>query len=148
MLTRVCICMLQSALFHAWLCVVSVAPHHIHPSCPLRKWLPFRLSGFTYLAVLWGCVCVCMNMCVRWRGLAQRGLREAQFKVKRETWSLPPLSHSSSLSRPPPAPILALHGGGRLQGWTWRSMWSAVWFGVFVWSSFQECKTCKPVMTH
>lgn len=46
------------------LCSFSCTTRHIHPSCPLRKWLPFRLSGFTYRAVFVR-QHVCVNVCVR-----------------------------------------------------------------------------------
>lgn len=64
-------------------CVASVAPHRIYiytricASCPSRKWLPFRLSGFTYL-VSSGAARVC----------AWWGLREAQLKAKTDVATL------------------------------------------------------------
>lgn len=64
-------------------CVASVAPRRIYiytricASCPSRKWLPFRLSGFTYL-VSSGAARVC----------AWWGLREAQLKAKTDVATL------------------------------------------------------------
>lgn len=133
-------------------CVASVAPRRIYiytricASCPSRKWLPFRLSGFTYL-VSSGAARVC----------AWWGLREAQLKAKTDvaTLSFVFWSFRLSLSLFPfqsfPLSFLPLFPSGtvmdgRLQGWRWRSVWSTarplcvsvcvyLYMCVCVWSS-------------
>lgn len=83
-------------------CVASVAPRRIYiytricASCPSRKWLPFRLSDFTYL-VSSGAARVC----------AWWGLREAQLKAKTDVATLSFVFWSFRLSLSLPFPVFS-----------------------------------------